>query len=205
MAVIEGFVPEATQITLKKEQLNLKNIQQYEYRCEHRGKITFIEKIFTTLAKTQAIIFVNTKDFCETVYNVLKKNGLKPTIMFGRMENEERDEMMRKFRNGEVNVIIATDMLSRGIDVPEVDVVINFDVPTKGYKETTHGDPETYMHRIGRAGRFGQPGIALTLYDRDQDFQYLKEILDNFKMEVKKLDSFEHFQKVYETLYAELI
>jgi superfamily II DNA/RNA helicase len=55
--------------------------------------------------------------------------------MFGKMDKDERDEMMRKFRNLEVNVIIATDMLSRGIDVPEVDVVINFDVPTKGIKD----------------------------------------------------------------------
>lgn len=98
---------------------------------------------------------------------------MKPTIMFGKMEKEERDEMMKKFRNGEVNVIIATDMLSRGIDVPEVEVVINFDVPTKRFKDQEHGDPETYMHRIGRAGRFGQPGIALTLYDRDRDYKSL--------------------------------
>jgi ATP-dependent RNA helicase DDX19/DBP5 len=177
------------------------------FKCEHRGKITFIEKIFTTLAKTQAIIFVNTKDFCETVYDVLRKNGLKPTIMFGKMEKEERDEMMRKFRNGEVNVIIATDMLSRGIDVPEVDVVINFDVPTKKERNSNqaHGDPETYMHRIGRAGRFGQPGIALTLYDRDQDLKSLQEILDNFKMEVKDLDSFEHFQKVYDDMLEQSV
>jgi superfamily II DNA/RNA helicase len=55
--------------------------------------------------------------------------------MFGKMDPLERDEMMRKFRDGEVNVIVATDMLSRGIDVPEVDVVINFDVPTKGFKD----------------------------------------------------------------------
>jgi len=138
---------------------------------------------------------------------VLRKNGLKPTIMFGKMEKEERDEMMRKFRNGEVNVIIATDMLSRGIDVPEVDVVINFDVPTKKERNSNqaHGDPETYMHRIGRAGRFGQPGIALTLYDRDQDLKSLQEILDNFKMEVKDLDSFEHFQKVYDDMLEQSV
>jgi len=60
---------------------------------------------------------------------VLRKNGYKATIMFGDMSNEERDEMMKKFRSGEVNVIITTNLLARGIDVPEIEIVINFDVP----------------------------------------------------------------------------
>lgn len=61
------------------------------------------------------------------------------------------------------------------------------------------------MHRIGRAGRFGQPGIALTLYDRDQDLKSLKDILDTFTMEVKKIDSFEEFQKIYEDMLAQSV
>ena len=61
------------------------------------------------------------------------------------------------------------------------------------------------MHRIGRAGRFGQPGIALTLYDRDQDLKNLKDILDSFKMEVKTIDSFEEFQKIYEDMLAQSV
>lgn len=75
---------------------------------------------FKTLSLTQAIIFVNTKTFCELVHNKLNKENFKSTIMFGEMTREERDEMMEKFRKQEVNVIVTTNMLARGIDVPEI-------------------------------------------------------------------------------------
>lgn len=118
---------------------------------------------------TQAIIFVNTKAFCEIVQNVLRKNNYKSTIMFSDMSRQERDEMMQKFRNCEVNVIITTNMLARGIDVPEIEIVINFDVPTLVAGSKRVGDAESYLHRIGRTGRFGSKGLAVTIYDRDED------------------------------------
>lgn len=76
--------------------------------------------VFNTCALTQAIIFVNTKQFCEIVQNTLRKNNFKSTIMFGDMSNEEREAVMAKFRKCEVHVIITTNMLARGIDVPEI-------------------------------------------------------------------------------------
>lgn len=81
------------------------------------------------------------------------------------MENEERDEMMSKFRKGEVHVVITTNLLARGVDIPEIEIVVNFDIPTVGQKP----DHENYVHRIGRAGRFGVQGIALNLVDREVD------------------------------------
>ncbi len=94
--------------------------------------------------------------------------------MFGDMSNEEREQVMAKFRKCEVNVIITTNMLARGIDVPEIEIVINFDVPTLTLaNKVSSGDPESYIHRIGRTGRFGSKGIAVTIYDRDEDKKYL--------------------------------
>ena len=103
----------------------------------------------------------------------MRKDGLKSTIIFGDMSPEERDEMIQKFRSGEVSVIITTNLLARGIDVPEIQIVINFDVPTQGSRDQRVGDAENYLHRIGRTGRFGTQGIAITLYDRDEDRTYL--------------------------------
>ena len=98
--------------------------------------------------------------------------------MFGEMSAEERDEMMGKFRRGEVNVFITTNLLARGIDVPEVEIVINYDVPVEhGFKGARKGDPETYLHRIGRAGRFGAKGIAITLLEREEDQTYFDQII----------------------------
>lgn len=131
-------------------------------------------EVFGTMQLTQAIIFVNTKDFCEFVYNKLREKNYKATIMFSKMSTDERDEMMRKFRNGEVNVIITTDLLSRGVDVPELEIVINFDVPFMITPDNQKiGNAETYMHRIGRTGRFGTRGLAVNIYDRDEDKKHL--------------------------------
>ena len=148
---------------------------------------------------TQSIIFVNTRDFVVTLKEILREKGYKATIMFGEMSPEERDEMMAKFRNGEVNVIITTNMLARGIDVPEVEIIINYDVPVlHNANRTKTGDAETYLHRIGRAGRFGVKGIAITLLDRAEDKDYFDEILEHWDMKnkVTKLESPEHLGRV---------
>jgi ATP-dependent RNA helicase DDX19/DBP5 len=171
---IYEFCKEAAAIQLKKEKLHLDHIQQYQYRCEPKKKIEFIMDVFNTCSLTQAIIFVNTRKFCEFVQNTLRKNNYKSTIMFGDMSNEEREQVMAKFRKCEVNVIITTNMLARGIDVPEIEIVINFDVPTlTPANGDRRGDPESYIHRIGRTGRFGSKGIAVTIYDKDEDKTYL--------------------------------
>mmetsp|Transcript_32910 Transcript_32910/g.32121 ORF Transcript_32910/g.32121 Transcript_32910/m.32121 type:complete len:99 (+) Transcript_32910:383-679(+) len=95
-------------------------------------------------------------------------------------------------------------MLARGLDVPEVQIVINFDVPTVKNVVTkkTEPDCENYLHRIGRAGRFGVPGIALTLFDREEDEMYFMSILDHFKMQDKteKLRDKDQMQEVVESL-----
>ena len=118
---------------------------------------------------------------------MLREKGYKPSlIMGGQMENAERDRQIERFRKGEDTMVITTDLLSRGFDMPTIQLVVNFDVPQR------KGQPEyeTYMHRIGRAGRFGMPGIALTLFDREEDEKCFFEILDYYKMQekVQKLD-----------------
>lgn len=130
---------------------------------------------------TQTVIFINSRDFCERLHNILRKSGFKSVIIFGKMEVEERDEMISQFRKGEISVILTTNMLARGIDVPEVQIVINFDVPTAD----GCGDAENYLHRIGRTGRFGTKGIAVTIFDREKDHEYLNQILDAYKMREK--------------------
>ena len=96
--------------------------------------------------------------------------------MLGEMSHEERDEMMEKFRTGEVKVFITTNIMARGIDVPACEFVVNFDVPT---------DPETHLQRISRTGRFGTKGIAITLIDRQEDQSHFDEIVDYYNMKDK--------------------
>jgi ATP-dependent RNA helicase DDX19/DBP5 len=103
------------------------------------------------------------------------------------MERDERDEYVEKFRTNQVNVVITTDLLARGFDMPTIKLVINFDVPMNRSGEP---EEESYLHRIGRAGRFGTSGVGITLFDREQDEQGFWKIIEYFNMKsiVKKLD-----------------
>ena len=123
---------------------------------------------------------MNTKKFAETLFDLLKKDGFQVVIIFGDMTKEERDEFIEKFRLGEVNTIITTNLLARGFDMHEIKLVINFDVPSQ--EGGTVPDYENYLHRIGRAGRFGDTGIALTLFDREVDEEHFWKIIDHYKM-----------------------
>lgn len=134
---------------------------------------------------TPTYIFVNSLDFAEKIHFWLREKKLASYILFSRQSKEERDDTMAKFRENKINVLITTNILARGIDVEQADLVINFDMPQKKVGPKTEGDPEMYLHRIGRAGRFGKPGVSVTLYDRDVDKEYLDQIVKFYGMESK--------------------
>ena len=159
------------------------HISQYYLKCDHRKKIDFLADILGDISAVRTFIFFNTKDFLEITFNILKKKGFKVNILFSKMTKEERDEVMLKFVKGEINVILTTNLLARGIDVPETTLVINFDVPRINVNGVPTAEPETFMHRIGRAGRFGVlKGIALTIYDNPTDEKIFNEIIEHYKM-----------------------
>lgn len=178
---IDKLVKEASTISLAKEKLKLDHIKQFVLQCPSKKKADSVAEIYDTLVATQSIIFVNTRNFVVPLRNILAEKDCKASVMFGDMDNDERDEMMDRFRKGSVRTFITTNLLARGIDVPEIDIVINYDVPvTKKKNGQNKGDAETYLHRIGRAGRFGTQAVALTLLDREEDQKYFDEIVDHF-------------------------
>jgi len=206
-AQIGHFAQLANQVCLKKEQLSLSHIKQFEYRCEQGKKPEFLKQVFNICEMTQTVIFINTKNYAERLQNMMRREGFKSRIIFGDMSPEERDEMIEKFRQGEISVIITTNLLARGIDVPEIQIVINFDVPTQKVGAQTVGDAENYLHRIGRTGRFGSKGIAISLYDRNEDREYLQQILDHYNMSasMNKLEGPDQLRALLEEIRAETI
>ena len=182
--------------------MKLNHIQQFELRVGPKKKLDFIKEVFDVCEMAQSFIFVNTKDFAEKIHEWLRKAGYKSYIMFSKMSKEERDKTIQQFRAGEINVLITTNLVARGIDVPEVDLVINYDVPQTREGNQNVGDPETYLHRIGRTGRFGKQGVALSIYDRDQDKEYLDQILAHYKMEdmMNVLEGPDHLKRVLEEI-----
>lgn len=113
-------------------------------------------------------------------------DGHKVTALHGAFEGTERDALIDEFRSGRTKVLITTNVLARGIDVSSVSMVINYDVPMKGPGER-EPDPETYLHRIGRTGRFGRVGVSITfIYDK-KSFDFLQQIAEKYQIDLIRL------------------
>jgi ATP-dependent RNA helicase DDX19/DBP5 len=140
-------------------------------------KLEFLADIYSLLTIGQSIIFVETKNSADMVHTTLTNAGYTCSVLHGGIEPTMRDVTMEAFRNGESNVLITTNVLARGVDVDNVCLVVNYDPPT-----TKEGQPdfETYLHRIGRTGRFGRKGTAINLIDDQRSIEVLASIERHF-------------------------
>mmetsp|Transcript_17174 Transcript_17174/g.24280 ORF Transcript_17174/g.24280 Transcript_17174/m.24280 type:complete len:480 (+) Transcript_17174:123-1562(+) len=148
------------------------------------GKIAFLSDIYSLLTIGQSIVFVGTKMQADEVHNTLSGEGYSCSVLHSKVDNAERDLTMEAFRNGESNVLITTNVLARGVDVDNVCLVVNFDVPVD-----KNGEPdfETYLHRIGRTGRFGRKGTAINLVSDQRSIEVLAAIEAHFSTGGKEM------------------
>jgi ATP-dependent RNA helicase DDX19/DBP5 len=140
-------------------------------------KIEFLADIYSLLTIGKSIVFVGTVREAEVVHQTLSNAGYTCSVLHGRVEGAQRDVTMEAFRNGESNVLITTNVLARGVDVDDVSLVVNYDVPVD---KAGNADNETYLHRIGRTGRFGRKGTAINLIDDERSLQVLAKIEKHF-------------------------
>lgn len=115
-------------------------------------------------------------------------DGHRVSVLHAAYEGNERDELLNKFRNGENKVLITTNVLARGIDVSSVSMVINYDIPMKGRSEI-EPDAETYLHRIGRTGRFGRIGVSISFVYDKKSYAALCKIAETFGIDLVRLDT----------------
>lgn len=148
------------------------------------GKIGFLSDIYSFLTIGQSIVFVESKRNADMVHKTLTDDGFTCSVLHSGLEGPERDATMLAFRNGESNVLITTNVLARGVDVDNVCVVINYDVPVDANKEP---DFETYLHRIGRTGRFGRKGTAINLIGDERSIAVLAAIEQHFAKEGQEM------------------
>lgn len=131
--------------------------------------------------------------------NKLKNSKIEAKILTGEIEMEARDKMIDEFRLNLFTTLISTNVLARGIDVPEVDIVVNFDVPImmkEGWKDPDYAN---FMHRVGRTGRFGTDGVAVTLMADETDEEMMRLIAKHYDIEIIELKSFDQlFQAIEE-------
>ena len=137
----------------------------------------FLADIYSLLTIGQSIVFVGTKRDADMVHHTLTANGYSCSLLHGQVDNAERDATMDAFRNGESNVLITTNLLARGVDVDNVCLVVNYDVPVD---KNGSPDYETYLHRIGRTGRFGRKGTAINLIGDQRAIEVLAAIEAHF-------------------------
>ena len=167
LALTTKFMDNPMRILVNKEQLTLDGIRQFYIQCEKEEyKFETLCDLYATVAITQAVIFVNTRRKAEILATKLAERDFVVSCIHGEMDQNTRDRIMKEFRTGSSRVLITTDLLARGIDVQQVSLVINFDLPPQ---------KDSYIHRIGRSGRFGRKGVAIN-FIRTHDVQPLREI-----------------------------
>ncbi len=162
----KNVLKEPITISITKTSSANKNVNQHLYYVPKRKKLELCLHVLRNTVKGNMLIFRRTKFGVDKLEKSLKRNGYKVVSFHGDKTQNARHEALDKFKNGEVNILIATDVASRGIDIDSLDAVINFDLPNI---------PETYVHRIGRTGRAGKKGNAYSFCSRDEK-SYVKSI-----------------------------
>jgi len=174
----EHMKGDVREVRLNMQEASLSSIDQSYLMVEERQKLNQLVAIISPHREQQVIVFAATKRRADKLASSLKGSGFRASAIHGDLTQKERDMVMGRFRKGADAVLVATDVASRGIDVPAVSHVINYDVP---------GEQDTYFHRIGRTARAGGKGSAVTLVTPDR-FSDFERILRRTKLPVKMLN-----------------
>ncbi|KAK5074810.1 RNA helicase required for poly(A+) mRNA export [Lithohypha guttulata] len=186
------FAPNANEMTLKHEDLTVEGIKQVYLDCDNDdAKYETLVKFYGMLTIGSSIIFVKRKETATKLEQRMTAEGHKVVALTSNYEGSQRDIVIDAFRLGHAKVLIATNVLARGIDVSSVSMVVNYDVPDTqtGPRTPTVADPQTYLHRIGRTGRFGRVGVAVTFVSSKADWEKLMAIQNYFGCEIVRLDT----------------
>ncbi|OAL30599.1 ATP-dependent RNA helicase fal1 [Fonsecaea nubica] len=161
------FMTDPVRILVKRDELTLEGLKQYFIAVEkEEWKFDTLCDLYDTLTITQAVIFCNTRRKVDWLTDKMREANFTVSSMHGEMPQKERDSIMSDFRQGNSRVLISTDVWARGIDVQQVSLVINYDLPS---------NRENYIHRIGRSGRFGRKGVAIN-FVTSEDVRILRDI-----------------------------
>ncbi|XP_042051950.1 DEAD-box ATP-dependent RNA helicase 38-like [Salvia splendens] len=186
----EIFKGQPNQMFVKKEELSLDSVKQYKVHCpDELSRIMVIKDQILELGEKvgQTIVFVKSRNAASMLHQALVKLGYGVTTIQGALNIEDRDKIIKEFKDGLTQVLIATDVLARGFDQSQVNVVINFDLPVQ-YGRYSEPDNEVYLHRVGRAGRFGRKGAVFNLLCLDSDDMIMDKIEKHFNSQITEVD-----------------
>ena len=166
------FMNNPVNLLIPKEELTLEGISQFKIILDsYNWKFDVLIDLYETLSITQSIIYVNSKRSLKYLQTKLSENKFPISFIHGDMTSDERKENMNQFKSGKSRIMLSTDLLARGIDIQQLSLVINFDLPST---------KETYIHRIGRSGRYGRKGVAINfvLKDENEEIEELEKFYD---------------------------
>lgn len=168
-------------IRVKKSE-NTRNLEDKYVNAKRDEKVSMLYTLLKERDRDLSIVFCQTKNTTRWLADKLRKNGIDAQELNGDMSQHQREDVVDRFENGEIKVIVATDVAARGLDIDDITHVFNYDVPDTA---------DTYIHRIGRAGRQGREGEAITLLERDdhQKFRKIKKSLDIPRMDKPDLEN----------------
>lgn len=178
MKIAEAYQRNSEHIVVQKDLGTAqRQIRQFFAEMPEKAKLSNAKQILKQENCSLSLVFVNTKMKATELAQKLQQFGLRAASMHGGMRQPERDKIMRLYRTRKLDVLVATDVAARGIDVKEIDTVINYDLPL---------EPENYVHRIGRTGRAKQAGTAYTFICPNERHK-LKMIVRNSKMKIERM------------------
>ena len=175
LELTEKFMKNPKSILVKKESLTLEGIKQFYIDIRvNDWKYDILKDLYDTISISQCIIYFNSKNKLIDINERLLRENFPVSFIHGDLSSNERKSVMQDFKAGNTRILLSTDLLSRGIDIQQLSLVINFDLPkTK----------ETYIHRIGRSGRYGRKGVAIN-FITDRDTTQLSEITKYYDTQI---------------------
>ena len=179
-ALSETFMDNPSRILVKAEMLTLQGIAQYHIKLDgDEQKYLTLKDVFSGLAVSQSIIYCNSTRRVDDLHEAMLQDDFPVKKIHGKMDEHERNQNNKDFRSGACRVLITSDLFARGIDVQQVSIVINFDVPKSEH---------TYLHRIGRSGRWGRKGIAINFVTK-HDGARLKHFEEYYNTQIVEMPS----------------
>ncbi|KAJ5967533.1 hypothetical protein N7501_003781 [Penicillium viridicatum] len=186
------FAPAANEITLQHEELTVDGIKQLYMDCNtDEEKYQNLVQLYGLLTVGSSIIFVRTRASAVEIEKRMVAEGHTVASLTGGVEGSQRDAVIDSFRSGEAKVLITTNVLARGIDVSTVSLVVNYDIPEEysSGQRTNTPDYQTYLHRIGRTGRFGRIGVAISFVSNRNEWEMLRKIQEHFQCVIDRIDT----------------
>ena len=179
------YMVDPLNINLSPARLTVENIRQSYITVDEERKFDLLLRVIDHEKPRQCIIFCERKRWADEVYRQLRHEHKRAAVMHGDLDQSVRERIMKKFREGEITFLVATDVVGRGIDVENISHIINYDLPH---------DPDNYVHRIGRTGRMGADGIAIAFVTPEQGEELTAiETLINKEIDVAKIDGFQAY------------